>query len=101
MFTPNLQVFYNIYSCANSIHFFTNIRYLFSCYLFCLQDSDESVEDEDEDMDMDSKVSSLSEEDEKNLADNGITSESHNHTVCSKIIYEIIIISFLACMLKV
>lgn len=33
------------------------------------EDSDESVEDEDEDMDMDSKVSSLSEEDEKNLTD--------------------------------
>lgn len=67
-------------------------------FLFCLQDSDESVEDED--TDMDGKVSSLLEEDEKNLADDGITLKSHNHTVYSKIIYEIIIISFLACMLK-
>lgn len=61
-------------------------------FLFCLQDSDESVEDED--TDMDGKVSSLLEEDEKNLADDGITLKSHNHTVYSKIIYEIIIIFF-------
>lgn len=42
-------------------------------FLFCLQDSDESVEDGDEDMD--TKVSSLSEEDEKDLTDDGITFE--------------------------